>query len=105
MLILRGEVNLPDCEIGLVLLGGVEDRVPPLLAGPQLGDRLGQLGGGRRHRRQVTAVRVGRGIACNIWINDTSVADPGCLSRIPDPKTATKVRGEKKFVVIPYLFM
>jgi len=24
-----------------------------------------------------------------------SVADPGCLSRIPDPKTATKERGEK----------
>jgi hypothetical protein len=42
-----------------------------------------------------------------------SVADPGCLSRIPnpdfypsripDPKTATKERGEKKLVVI--LFM
>ncbi len=48
----------------------------------------------------------------------TSVADPGCLSRIldpdfypsripdlvsriPDPKTATKERGEKKIVVIP----
>jgi hypothetical protein len=48
----------------------------------------------------------------------SSVADPGCLSRIPDPdfypsripdlrsripdpKTATKERGEKKFVVIP----
>jgi hypothetical protein len=47
------------------------------------------------------------------------VADPGCLSRIPDPdfytsriqdlgsriqnpKTATKERGEKKFVVIPF---
>jgi hypothetical protein len=39
----------------------------------------------------------------------TSVADPGCLSRIPDPdfypfripdpKTATRERGEKKFVV------
>jgi hypothetical protein len=39
-----------------------------------------------------------------------SVADPGCLSRIPDPdfypsripdpKTATKDRGEKKFVII-----
>jgi hypothetical protein len=24
-----------------------------------------------------------------------SVADPGCLSRIPDPKTAMKDRGEK----------
>jgi hypothetical protein len=23
-------------------------------------------------------------------------SDPGCLSRIPDPKTATKERGEKK---------
>jgi hypothetical protein len=32
----------------------------------------------------------------------TSVADPGCLSRIPDPKTAAKERGEKKFVVIPF---
>jgi len=55
-----------------------------------------------------------------------SVADPGCLSRIPDPdfypsripdlgsrisdpgsripdpKTATKERGEKKLVVIPF---
>jgi hypothetical protein len=42
----------------------------------------------------------------------SSVADPGCLSRvpdldfylsrIPDPKTATKERGENKFVVIPF---
>jgi hypothetical protein len=42
----------------------------------------------------------------------SSVADPGCLSRIPDPdfypsripdpKTATKERGEKKFDVIPF---
>jgi hypothetical protein len=43
-----------------------------------------------------------------------SVADPGCLSRIlifthprslsliPDPKTATKARGEKKFFAIPF---
>jgi hypothetical protein len=41
-----------------------------------------------------------------------SVADPGCLSRIPDPyffpsripdpKTGTKERGEKKFVVITF---
>jgi hypothetical protein len=31
-----------------------------------------------------------------------SVADPGCLSRIPDPKTATKERGEKKFDDIPF---
>jgi hypothetical protein len=41
-----------------------------------------------------------------------SIADPGCLSRIPDPdfypsripdpKTATKRRGEKKLVVIPF---
>jgi hypothetical protein len=41
-----------------------------------------------------------------------SVAHPGCLSRIPDPdvypfripdpKTATKERGEKKFVVKPF---
>jgi hypothetical protein len=43
---------------------------------------------------------------------EDSVADPGCLcrlpypdfypSRIPDPKTATKERGEKKIVVIPF---
>jgi len=41
-----------------------------------------------------------------------SVADPGCLSRIPDPdlnpsripdpKTATKERNEKKLVVITF---
>ena len=41
-----------------------------------------------------------------------NVSDPGCLSRIPDPdfypsripdpKTATKERGEKKFVVITF---
>jgi hypothetical protein len=41
-----------------------------------------------------------------------SVADPGCLSwipdpdfypfRIPDPKTATKERGEKKLVDKPF---
>jgi hypothetical protein len=42
----------------------------------------------------------------------SSVADLGCLSRIPDPdfcpsripdpKTATKERDEKKFVVLPF---
>jgi hypothetical protein len=42
----------------------------------------------------------------------TSVADPGCLSRIPDPdfypsqipdlKTAANEWGEKKFVVKPF---
>jgi hypothetical protein len=48
------------------------------------------------------------------YIPPSSVADPGCLSRILilpipdpgsrilDPKTATKERGEKKFVVIPF---
>jgi hypothetical protein len=45
-------------------------------------------------------------------MGETSVEDPGCLSRIPDlvfypsripaPKTATKERGEKKFVVITF---
>jgi hypothetical protein len=44
-----------------------------------------------------------------ILLTTCSVADPGCLSRIliithpgsriPDPKTATKERGEKKLVV------
>jgi hypothetical protein len=32
----------------------------------------------------------------------SSDADPRCLSRIPDPKTATKERGEEQFVVIPF---
>jgi hypothetical protein len=32
----------------------------------------------------------------------SSVADLGCLSRIPDPKTATKDRGEKFFFVKPF---
>jgi hypothetical protein len=62
----------------------------------------------------------------SLRINRTSVADPGCLFRIPDPDfypsripdpgsripdlrsqipdpiTATKERSEKKFVVIPF---
>ncbi len=47
-------------------------------------------------------------------IDITSVADPGCLSRSPDPdfypsrildpKTATKERGEQKFDVKRYYF-
>jgi hypothetical protein len=47
-----------------------------------------------------------------ICISNASVADPGCLSRIlifthpgsriSDPKTATKERGEKKYFVIPF---
>jgi hypothetical protein len=51
------------------------------------------------------------------WIEQkgdgSSIADPGCLSwiqdpdfypsRIPDPKTATEERSEKKF--LSYLFM
>jgi hypothetical protein len=47
---------------------------------------------------------------CNL--QESSVADPGCLSRIPDPdfypsripdpKTETTERGEKKLVVIPF---
>jgi hypothetical protein len=45
-------------------------------------------------------------------VMNNSVAYPGCLSRnpnhdfypsrIPDPKTARKEMGEKKFVVIPF---
>jgi hypothetical protein len=36
-----------------------------------------------------------------MFIPDTEpIPDPG--SRIPDPKTAAKERGEKKFVVIPF---
>ena len=49
-----------------------------------------------------------------LCVSFSSVADPGCLSRIPDPdfthpgsripdpKTATKERGEKKFVIITF---
>jgi hypothetical protein len=33
-----------------------------------------------------------------------TIPDPGPGSRIPDPKTATKERGEKKFDVIPVPF-
>ncbi len=46
----------------------------------------------------------------NVNIVDCSVADPGCLSRIPDPefypsripdpKTVTKERDEKKFDIL-----
>jgi hypothetical protein len=53
---------------------------------------------------------------CSVYVQGAtkknSVADPGYLSRIPDPdfypsripdpKTATKERGEKIFVVIPF---
>jgi hypothetical protein len=35
-----------------------------------------------------------------MFIPDPDFSPPG--SRIPDPKTSTKERGEKKFVVIPY---
>jgi hypothetical protein len=37
-----------------------------------------------------------------IYNANISVADPGCLSRIPDPKTATKDWGEKFFFVKPF---
>jgi hypothetical protein len=55
----------------------------------------------------------GQAIKYSFNILTSSVADPGSLSRIPDPdfypfripdpKTATKERGEKKFVVNPFL--
>jgi hypothetical protein len=57
---------------------------------------------------------MGVGVICTVssGLVRTIVADPGCLSRIlifthpesriPDPKTATKESGEKKFVVIPF---
>jgi hypothetical protein len=41
-------------------------------------------------------------LICGNGLGKISVADPGCLSRIPDPKTATKERGEKKLIVIPF---
>jgi hypothetical protein len=53
------------------------------------------------------------GLSCIVpYFLKSSVADLRCLSRIPDPdfypyripdpKTATKERGEKKLVVIPF---
>jgi hypothetical protein len=65
-------------------------------------------------------IRIDRKGRIRIRISVNSVADPGCLSRIPDPdfypsripdpesripdpKTAMKDRGEKKFVVITFL--
>jgi hypothetical protein len=55
---------------------------------------------------------IGGGEKLDGAVIDTSVADPACLSRIlifvptgsliPDPKTATKERGEKKLVVLPF---
>jgi hypothetical protein len=64
-------------------------------------------------------IRSGPGSTAQLFNQKISVADPGCLSRIPDPdfypsripdlgsrisdpKTATKERGEKKFDVIPF---
>ncbi len=66
----------------------------------------------------INRFRAGGGRIPYFHILKSSVADPGCLSRIPDPdfypsripdlgsripdpKTATKERGEKKLVVIP----
>jgi hypothetical protein len=40
--------------------------------------------------------------SCREPLDISSVADQGCLSRIPDPKPATKERGEKKFIVLPF---
>jgi hypothetical protein len=58
-----------------------------------------------------TVHKVGTAVPYLFYLED-SVAHPGCLSRIPDPdfylsripdpKTATKERGEKKLVVIPF---
>jgi hypothetical protein len=38
-----------------------------------------------------------RKITPDLRFKESSVADSGCLSRIPEPKTATKERGEKFF--------
>jgi hypothetical protein len=65
----------------------------------------------------ITEALLHNGGFCNGYITTqclvSSVADPGCLSRMPDPdfhpsripnpKTETKERGEIKFVVIPFL--
>jgi hypothetical protein len=59
----------------------------------------------QKKKAQVAAATWARQVMC-------SVADPGCLSRIPDPdfypsripdpKTATKERGEKKIFVMTF---
>ncbi len=38
------------------------------------------------------------------WLGHYSVADPGCLSRIPDPKTAKTERGEQKFTKLNIIY-
>jgi hypothetical protein len=59
----------------------------------------------------ITFITVDPDLSRPLLLN-TSVADPGCLSRIPDPdfypsripdpKTAAKERGEKKLIAIPF---
>jgi hypothetical protein len=58
------------------------------------------------------SIRIVSKVFFEVYSTKTSVADPGCLSRItdpdfypsriPDPKPATKERGEKQLVVIPF---
>ncbi len=50
--------------------------------------------GGQRRREAAGTARGGR----DPGQDHSSVADSLCLSRIPDPKTAKKERGEKKFL-------
>jgi hypothetical protein len=71
-----------------------------------------------KHRNFLAFIHSSASLHCFIFlvgvtgvnIVDSSVADPGCLSRIPDPdfypsrisdpKTVTEERGGKKFVII-----
>ncbi len=72
--------------------------------------------GGQKNHESKKKLRNFQFYVLKCWI---SVADPGCLSRIPDPdfypsripdpgsrildpKTATKEIGEKKLVVVPF---
>jgi hypothetical protein len=98
---------------------------PSILGGPMMGGGGGGMGGGSSHALAALASLASSQIRWDAQINLLhSVADPGCLSRILifthpgprisypgsrisdlgswilDPKTATKERGEKKFVVI-----
>ncbi len=100
-------VSLLDSEGGLHLVLGELDHHPT-----EGGHRLGDLQAGQlphlsnNKKSMIIRHRVHQTIF-------TSAADPGCISRIPDPdfhpsripdpKTASKERGEKKFVVIPFI--
>ncbi len=102
------------CRVVPGWAGRYED--PPIQpTRPGTGRRARTAQPGTEHA-QTTCLWTSPSCFCEIF---SSVVDPGCLSRIPDPdfypswiqdpgsrildpKTATKARGEKKLVVIPF---